>query len=122
MKNNNIKILGIILFFIIIFFIIIKNIYNNKLLEKHSKYTIGNIISIEPNGNAGYKIYFTYEVNNKIYKAFGGIYRNDKNLIGKRYYIKFSPSNPKICKILLEKEVPGNITNAPPEGWDKIPQ
>ena len=122
MKNNNIKIISIILFFIIIFSVFIKNIYNNKLLEKSSKYTIGNIISINPNGNAGYRIYFTYEVNNKSYKAFGGIYRNNKNLIGKRYYIKFSPSNPNICKLLLEKEVPENIKNAPPEGWDKIPE
>ncbi len=122
MNNKKNKILSITLFIIILLLIVIKNIYNNKSLEKSSNYTIGNVISIKPNGNAGYRIYFTYKVNNNTYEAYGGIYEYNKNLIGEKYFVKFSPSNPKNCKILLDKKVPENITKAPLGGWDSIPE
>lgn len=109
-------------FFLIILVLITRNILENISLNKENRYTIGEITKIEPNVKSGYQIYFDYYVLGKKYEAFGGIYQKNDNLIGGRFYIRFSPSNPRNCKLLLDEPVQGNIKEAPPEGWGMIPE
>jgi len=122
MNSKKVKITGIILFFIILNIIILKNIIDNQSLKRESRYTIGEITGVLANGNSGYRITFDYYVQGNKYSAFDGIYKNNKKLVGKRFYVKFSPNNYKNCKLLLDKPVLLNIKEAPKEGWDNIPE
>ncbi len=116
MKNKTLNTIGLIVFFLIVFSLIVKNILDIRALEKESRFTIGEITKIEAS-SGGYRIYFRYNVLDKEYEPFSGIYRPDKRLIGKRFYVKFSPSNPSNCKLLLDKPVSDHLKEAPPEGW-----
>ena len=121
MNKSTLNIIVVIVFFIIIIALIARNAIEKKSLNKESKFTIGEITKIEPNGNSGYRIYFKYYVLGKEYKAFGGIYKWNNDLIGKHFYVRFSPTNPDNCELLLEKPVRSDVKSAPSEGWEKIP-
>ena len=122
MNKSRLNIVSIIVFFIIIIALIARDCIEKESLNKESKFTIGEITKIEPNGNSGYRIYFNYYVLGKEYKAFGGIYKWNNDLIGKHFYVRFSPANPGNCELLLEKPVPNNVKSAPPLGWKEIPE
>ena len=122
MNKSKLNIIGMIVFFLIIIALIARDVLEKKSLNQESRFTIGVITKIEPNGNSGYRIYFNYYVLDKKYEAFGGIYKWDNDLIGKHFYIRFSPSNPDNCELLLEKPVRSDVKNAPPEGWERIPE
>lgn len=122
MNKSKLNIIGVIVFFLIIIAFIAKNVLENKSLNQESNFTIGEITKIEPNTSSGYRIYFNYYVLGKEYEAFGGIYKRDNDLIGKHFYVRFSPTNPDNCELLLKKPVRSDIKNAPPEGWEKIPE
>jgi hypothetical protein len=120
LNTKKLNIIGFVIFGLIVLALIGKNVFEKKSLEKESRYTIGEITNFEPKSRAGYRIDFKYEVQGKEYKAFGGIYENNKEIVGKKFFIKYSPNNPKNCQILLDKPVPDNIKNAPTEGWTEI--
>jgi hypothetical protein len=122
MNKSKLNIIGMIVFFLIIIALIARDVLEKKSLNQESRFTIGVITKIEPNMRSGYRIYFNYYVLDKKYEAFGGIYKWDNDLIGKRFYIRFSPSNPDNCELLLEKPVRSDVKNAPPEGWERIPE
>ena len=122
MNKKKINLIGVIIFSFIIISLVIKNVIENHSLNENSNYTVGKIKGIEPNIKSGYRIIFIYYVQGKKYEAFAGIYKKNKSMIGTRYYVKFSPSNPKNCKILLDKPVPDRIKDIPPDGWKCIPK
>jgi len=122
MNRSRLNLIGIIVFFLIIIALIARNVLENKSLKEESRFTIGEITKIEPNISSGYRIYFDYYVLDKKYEAFGGIYKKDDDLIGKRFYVRFSPANPNNCELLLEKPVRSDVKNCPPEGWERIPE
>ena len=120
--NKKINLIGIIIFILIIVILVSKNIIESRNLKKDCNYTIGTITGIEPNMKSGYRIIFEYDVKNITYKAFDGIYENKKSLIGKRFFVKYVPSNPKNCSILLSNPVPENVKTTPFDGWKTIPR
>ena len=122
MNKKKLNIIGIVVFLLIMIALIAKNMVENRLLKQESRFTIGEITKIEPNGNSGYRIYFNYYVLDKEYNSFGGIYKLNNNLIGKEFYVRFSPSNPSNCELLLEKPVRIKVKKTPSEGWEKAPE
>ena len=121
MDKRKLNIIGFVVFGLIVLALIGKNVFEKRSLEEESKYTIGEITNLEPTSRAGYRIDFIYEVQGKEYKAFGGVYENDKEIVGKKFYVKYSPSNPKNCQILFDKPVPKEMENDnPTDGWTEI--
>ncbi len=121
MNKRKLNIIGIIVFLLIIITLIVKNVLDKKSLDETSKFTIGVVKSIEPNTRSGYRIYFYYYVKGKKYEAFDGIYKMNKSLLGKHFYVRFSTINPSNCELLLDLPV-RDVKNSPPDGWKKIPE
>lgn len=116
------KILGICLIVAMPITVAIISLHQDKLLQNNHRYTYGipykyNII---PDGN---ELEYYYFVKGEKYKQSQSDYPCDKpkQSLQKRFYIMFNPDNPKNSKLLLDFPVPDSITEAPPEGWDKIP-
>lgn len=104
----------------VIMTLVSRNILQYRSLKNNSRYTIGEITNFEPNSRSGYRIDFVYKVQNKEYRAFDGLYEKKEEIVGKRFYVKFSQDNPKNCQILLSKPVPFDIENSPTNGWTTI--
>ena len=121
-NKKKLNIIGAILFISVILIFVVKNLIDAHKLKINNRYTIGVITKIEPNIRSGYRFTFYYKIKGEKYSAFGGIYKKDTSLIGKRFYIQYSLSDPRNCKILLGCQVPDSIITAPPDGWKKIPQ
>ena len=105
------------------------NYYHNEIiLLECSIYSIAKPIEIKCTGKTGLCGYLAYSFNNNRIGIVGEdgidgkIRKNntDKELLNKRYLVKFSCNNPEVSKILWNIEVPNNI-NTPANGWDKIP-
>ena len=122
MNNKTLKTVGISLLFLFIAFVIAKYYFDKNSLKKEYRVTIGNVYDYETLTRSGYDLYFNYSVNSKQYESDYIIYNNPKNFINRRFFVAFSPSNPKNSKILLEKPVPTRLKQAPLEGWEKIPE
>ena len=114
-KNRNIV---IAVFACIMVGLIIMNIRENKLLKKDHRYTIGEIYEIRGT-SSGYRPHFIYYVNGKKYDGSTALKHPDYSYVGRRYIIKFYPSNPDICDILLNKPVHDSIKNIPDSGWSE---
>lgn len=92
------------LIFIIV--LVANPIRRNSLLNGDVKYTTGIIIKIEAAVNGGPDATIMYCVDNKIYNNFKdiGMYKDSVN-IGDSCIVKYSVSNPKICKIYFGNEI-----------------
>ncbi len=122
MNKKTKKILGISLLFSLILLVVVKYYIDNNNLNKDYRVTIGFVYGYETLIKSGYNLYFYYYVDENKYSSEYIIYNNPIIYLNKRYFVLFSPSNPKNCRILLNKKVPVNITKAPPNGWDSIPE
>jgi len=100
---------------------VFKGLIEDYQLEKKFKYTLGIIYNFQSKSRAGYMFEHEYYVNGKKYKSRQNIYESRRDLVGKRFYVKFNPNNPDNCLMLLEYPVQDCIKDAPPEGWEKIP-
>ena len=122
MNKRTVKTVGISLLLLLIGLVVLKYYFSTELLKKRSRITIGHIYDYKVLIRSGYDLYFIYNVKGKNYKGDYIVYKNPKVFIDKRYFVEFSPSNPKNCKILLDKLVSDTMMEAPPEGWEKFPQ
>jgi len=95
---------------------------NVKYLLREGRYTVGTIVDVRPTARVGYSVSFRFKVQGKTYEFVTGLYEYKRGLIGQRYYVAFSPKNPKNCIFLWDKKVPEKIGDPPPEGWAKIPK
>lgn len=86
----------------------------------YSKYTIGTPVKILLNANLVNILSYKYKVDGKWYEDEEP-YHGGK--IGELYYVKYSYKDPKISDFLEDNPVKDStITEAPPNGWDKIPE
>ena len=46
----------------------------------------------------------------------------DVSEVGKRFIVKYIEDEENLSYILLEYPVPDSIKEAPPEGWEKLPE
>lgn len=122
MSKKKLNIIGGIIFGLIVIALVGKNVFEKQSLDKNSRYTVGKVTEVEANMKGGYRVTFIYDVQGEHYNAFGKIYEKNYKLIGKRFFVRFSPSRPKNCKLLLDKPVLNEIITVPPEGWKEIPK
>ena len=120
-----IKTIGIALLFLVLLVSLLNSYLDDYKLKKEHKYTIGVVKKISVNARLGENIYFTtfvkgdkYEINEIIYIDIYGY--NTTNIINKRFLVKYQPSNPENCKIMLDYRVRDGV-KAPLDGWDSIP-
>ena len=121
MLNKKItKYVGIGFLFFLLVIILGVNYLDYLKLEREHKYTIGYIYDIKVRGNGGFNVYYEYKVDNiEITNMETDTYFGNK-LLNKRFLVKYQPSNPENCKIMLDYRVRDGV-KAPPDGWDSIP-
>ena len=94
---------------------------NQPKLREKGKYTIG-IIYDYSQYKGGATIYYEYKAENKLYYSNAGAGGKEKeSLLEKRFLVKYVEGED-LSKILLEYPVPDSIKQAPPEGWEKLPE
>lgn len=122
MNNKAVKTIGISLLFFIIGLVVVKYYINKAELEKGHRITIGTVYDFVIGSRSGYILDYNFSVNGKDYKCDDVVYSNPESLVNKRFFVVFSPSNPKNSKILLDKPVSNELKQAPLEGWTEIPK
>ena len=124
--KKTIKIIGIGLLFLFLI-VYLSNVYiDASRLKNEHKYTIGIVNDISVNARLGENVYFTIIVRGVKYKTDDIIYIDmygytPTNIINKKFLVKYQPSNPKNCKIMLDYRVKDSV-KAPPNGWESIPK
>lgn len=114
--NYKVIIIGLTIFTCIVIWML----YESYLLDKHPRYTIGEITHIEGT-KGGYQLWIFFKVNSIAYKKFGVIQEKNKSLIGKRYIVKFEEGDPENCHLMFEFPVTDTLIDIPAEGWSYIP-
>ena len=121
MNKKTIKAVGISILFLFIGAMMIKYFLDKEKLEKDYRITIANIYQYETLSRSGYDLYFSYTVDGKKYESDYIVYDNPKIYVGKNFFVRFSPKNPKNCEVLLNQPVPNHIDKTPLNGWKEIP-
>lgn len=95
--------------------------YENIMLNMHGKYTLARYIGTSTGGRQGASDKYAYTFEGKEYYKFISVYDDKRYLTFK--FCKFVPSQPSICRILYDIEVPHCITldNIPKQGLDSLP-
>jgi hypothetical protein len=124
-NRKTIKTIGIVLLFLVLIVALLNSFLDNYKLEKEHKYTIGIVKSTRVNARLGESVHFSifikgvkYEISEIIYIKMYGYTPN--NIISKRFLVKYQPSNPENCKLMLDYRARDGV-KAPPDGWDSIP-
>ena len=119
------KFIGIGLLLLFLIYISLLKYYKEVALSNKNRYTTCYVNRLNARGNGGVNVFFEYLVGNKLYNNFYVCskinYKALKNdYLYKRFLVKYQPSNPENCKIMLDYRV-GDRVKAPPNGWDSIP-
>lgn len=114
--------IGVIIVLILITFFGLRYFLARNSLKNEFKYTIGFVYSHSSGGRSGPKAEFYYFVNEKRYDGLQFLDQSDKSIINDRFYVKYSPSNPRNNELIISERVPSYIKDAPPEGWKEIPR
>lgn len=91
-------------------------------IEKNGKYTIAKVTGFKMNFRNGYTVYYEYNVSNILYKENMMVSQDYPNIIGYRFFAKFNTNKPKHSYIILDKPTLSKFWDAPPDGWEKIPE
>ncbi len=119
------KFIGIGLLLLFLIYISLLKYYKEVTLTNKNRYTTCYVNHLNARGNGGVNVFFEYSVGNKFYTNFYVCskinYKALKNdYLYTRFLVKYQPSNPKNCKIMLDYRVKEGV-KAPPDGWDSIP-
>ena len=94
---------------------------NEPKLREKGKYTIGYIYKYSPH-KGGASIYYKFKTGNKFYYSNTTSGKDKKELLNKKFLLRYVEGEEDISRILLEYTVPDSIKEAPPEGWKKKPE
>lgn len=100
----------------------INQLKKDKRLERESRITIGCVYRYSSGFKSSNTVGYSYSINGVEYKSSNQINLSGKKHVNKRFFVKYSPLNPKNSKILLEYPVPDWLIEAPPNGWEEIPK
>lgn len=118
-RNRRILLVSIIVAYAI--YAIYCEVSHNKIV-KDGRYTIAKVTDFKMNFRNGYTVYYEYDVSNHSYKESMLVSQNYTNIVGHVFFVRFDPEQPKHSFIQLEKPASFKFGDAPPEGWDKIPE
>jgi hypothetical protein len=119
--SKKINRIGIFLMFLVIVIIGIYLYLRQNKLENNHRYSIGTVTHFEAQ-RGSFGVDFKYKISDIEYNEGSTVNFKYSNIIGKRFYIKYYPSNPKNSEILLDLPVCDSIKEAPLNGWDKLPE
>ena len=94
---------------------------NEPKLREKGKYTIGIIYDYSQH-KGGATIYYKFRTGNKFYYSNTTSGKDKKELLNKKFLLRYVEGEEDISRILLEYPVPDSIKEAPPEGWKKLPE
>lgn len=120
-KKRNGQVIIFCLLFIYAAYVFYCQLSYNEI-EKNGKYTIAKVTDFKMNFRNGYTVYYEYDVSNHLYKENMHVSQDYPNIIGYRFFAKFNPNKPKNCYIILDKPALSKFWDAPPGGWEKIPE
>ena len=110
----------IMIIILIVVFTIIEHL--NKIeLGQDGMYTICTITDIEKGLKRAFIIKYRFIYKSSLYLSIDQIYKNRKELVGRRYIVRFLPTNPRISEILYDKRIWCDTVKAPKIGWKEIP-
>ena len=117
------QVIGLFMIFAIPILIAIYSLHQDRLLKNNHKFTIGVPYQYKIYADAPPEFEYFYFYNEIKYIQYESDFeiKKPKLALHKRFYVMFNPDNPKNSKLLLDFPVPDSIREAPPEGWDKIP-
>lgn len=118
-RKGQVIILGLL--FIYTAYVIYCQLSHNEI-DKNGKYTIAKVTDFKMNFRNGYTVYYEYNVSNHLYKESLLVSQDYTNIIGYRFFAKFNPNKPKHSYIILDKPALSKFLDAPPGGWEKIPE
>lgn len=90
-------------------------------IDKNGKYTIAKVTDFKTNFRNGYTVYYQYKVMDKVYNEKMHISKDYNNIINHIFFAKYNPEKPEHCFIMLDRPALSKFGDAPPNGWDKIP-
>jgi len=111
MKKNRIELL---VFIAVLSVAIVKWYFDykgDKEIDLNGDKTIATIVDYYLVGEASFYVKYQYLVNGVIYENHEtpSVYfidcENDKKCIGRKFELRYSIKNPRICKIILEHEI-----------------
>jgi len=114
------KIVFLSIFFISLIYFGYKSFRDDYIIKHYGAYTIGQINEIKGT-NGGVVVYYSFIYSNDTITTAGRYSDFSKRISHKRYYVQFLRKNLKRCRILLDDPVPDSIKDAPPYGWNKLP-
>lgn len=92
----------------------------SRRLEKEHKYTIARVTDISWPSEGGPTAHIDYVVDGKRYNSIFDFNWDDKNFfVGRLLYVSFSPKDPDLCKVILDKAVTDSFP--PSKGWERLP-
>jgi hypothetical protein len=124
LTKRRIEIIITLLFALVPVFIIIYSNINKKRMSKDHSYTVATVYGVKFQGKLGNGIYYKYRVYGHDYEDSYTTREeraNLRELVGKKFYLKFYNRNPKTNEILFDKSVPSSTGDPPQNGWAKIP-
>lgn len=121
MTKNKLKKIGIVLLFLFIASCVAKYYIDKIALENDHRYCIGYIYRWEAMSNQGASLYYEFYFDGKKYDSDQTTYDKVRNFMNKRFFVEFSPKNPKNNRILLDKPIIDTLLIQPLEGWASIP-
>lgn len=99
----------------------IKGLIEENNLKRDHRYTIGEFTKLKGLRGGVYALEYFYFVNGVEYENSFITYEYNESEIGNRYFIIFEPGRPKNVKLLIDKPVPDDVLEAPPNWWKEIP-
>ena len=114
--------IGIGIFIIGIFFY--GQLISKPNIEKYGIWVIATPYDTRGGGKGGSTyIKFKYKYLDKEYESReNGFYGKIREMLKNRYLIKISSKDPNLCYFTDDYIVPDSIKEAPPEGWEKLPE
>jgi hypothetical protein len=122
MKKQTIKRYGITALFLFIGVVVLKYYIDKEKLGTDHRFTIGVVYSYRSLSTHGYTLYYKFESQGKTYESDNIVYSKPISFLNKRFYVKFSPKDPKNCELLIDKPVQDTLLIRPQEGWESIPE
>jgi hypothetical protein len=119
-KEMVFSLIGLIIMVSIFIYSIFNEKNKKKELGENKKYTICYTNGITRTASMSF-IKYVYYVNNVKYESKER-YIPGRFSDGIRYYIIFSPKDPKNNQVQWNMVVPETVQSAPPAGWDYPPQ
>jgi hypothetical protein len=95
---------------IVLFVVVKRYVLDEGRLNSNHRFTIATVYKISYPADGGPDADFQYCVNQVVYKNYASFNPNQqKNIVGKKFLLKYYPPDPKIARILLGKPLDSSV-------------